>query len=500
MDSANNLPLATHANAFDLARELGMKKNWTPGSIWLPELEVSYILTALRRRVCDDNERVRLRRHILVFAEKEVRKSSTVEDFIEKMTPMKPYHSATHGNGNDDPCYRYAGSGITLEKTRGGVSDGNFVQPWMHRVNWIVATELASFLGRDNEMVRKVDTMNGYLEEGLVDVGQMGFGQITGKRLEAVLDWCENNNVTFDSEDKSMTYNCVSTFIGCSVPYEDDVMLKLDKTGFLSRFSVCHWRASRGEMEEYEDFIESTVFNGPQDTHRLEAELLKFNTYASKCRFKRVNAPVGEIPGAAYRWLKSEIRRIAKQYGLNPKEISNGRELAKVFQLLIAIGAERTIRNRMMAGIPAGEIPGITYIEEDIDMVKHFLERYVTEIEYYHAARAREAKVPRRTIAMVHDYIHNHLGYDSDVDLQDVTFQRKEFIDYLQYEHHLPQSSAYRITAEAVNEGLLSPVNSRVLRPGQVLRNELIYLPDQVDEVLGRKAPAPKASIFSPGA
>ena len=242
-------------DAISKAKEIGREAYGYLGEVSLPELQLSYVLSALKRKSYDNSLNLRLRRHILLYWMRGLYKTSILNLFIRDCTPAVDVIT-DDALPFDKPTYLQISGDITRERLRGSISKKNLIFPLIQKPDFIVSGELLTFMGSTKEQQHiMTNYMNRVLEEGIGEVGlvKMNDAKINEKTREDI----KKRKIVFDEEEKVMRYEVNGTLFGATRDLEKDEIAYFEKSGFFDRLNIIRWQPSESQFKKQWEHIPS---------------------------------------------------------------------------------------------------------------------------------------------------------------------------------------------------------------------------------------------------
>lgn len=350
-------------------RRAGMERFRKPGSIYLPQLQVTHILKCLGHPHYTDNAGVRLRRHALLYGPTGAVKTTCIKrfllDYAGSCDVAVPNDAAVRGLV---PTHLdFGGQGMSWERIRGGsTSEGKFIPPLLREADYYVSGELFSFLGRNPaRQGDRVEVLNEILEEGRVTVALNKMFHMSDKAKAALEETLESERgVHFNAYHAMLAYDVEGVFLSASRFFTSKEKEMITDSGLWSRLNPTEWRPSDAEDATYR----RKQF-GKEDTG-LTARILDWNIRAWQTEFTEVPYPPEEMVDALMGHYHETYDRVRAETGLRIEEIGNTRDTTDAAQLLTAHAAMRTMNEKDW--LKKGPVPTIHYIDEDLEWAVAF--------------------------------------------------------------------------------------------------------------------------------
>lgn len=348
---------------FGLARDAGvLEGKGVPGpfSEWYPDLEMTFLLAALRRDTYTDDPGPRLRRHTLVRTRMGWGKSSGAKGFIDKA--IGAIAVDRHLPRENIPAYfPISGSGTSFERLRGGVSDGKFMDPVFKNVPFLYLSEMMSFLQKGDEVVEPLLQI---LEEGHVTIFQMQLGKLDLEDDE--IERLAERGIIWNKEIRCISYDSNATVIAATRDIDEQKRKELEQSGFFDRFFISEWMGT-------EDVNTRNVWmqrrRGPSE---IFEDLRLFNAKAWKAMPSEVCRPPDSMFSVLLESMDQGFSAIEEEMGLAVIDVRSFRDHGVIEQALTAAAFERSVRQWN------GHDPfKIEYKPGDALVAGHFVSRHV---------------------------------------------------------------------------------------------------------------------------
>jgi hypothetical protein len=462
-----------------LARRVGESEYKTPGRIFMPELEAIFLLRCTRRSVYDGGGGGRLRRHGLVVAMPDATKSTIASTLLTKLCGAVPYELRHEGGNAGRPTFVELQGGVTYEFLRGGYQDGTFVPPKLHDVDFLYASEFFSFFGHSpREMLTKADQFNVALEEGRLVVGHKAAFGATVKEVVRFKQESVDKGFHFDTETRTISYNCGASFIGCTRPFTPTQWQALDSCGFLGRCAITQWDPNDKEAFDYY----GNQFGIPDAGGA--AALRAFNDFAWNAKFHRVEPPPLDMVDRCVRLLNEDYLRIGRRTGRSFIATRPIRDRQNITQLIVVSAILRHL-TALYERDPSAQavIPNLTYERSDEKFVLAHYDYTLKSIERRAESSGPSDPALEESIGLLTDFVRA-LGADKkrdppfrdareeanyhDEESQDryppqrfERFLSSEFTAFLKKKLDIVQTSANRRIRRLRDTGYISEIGSK---------------------------------------
>lgn len=319
----------------DYAKRLGLLTYLKPGELTFTELEISYLMSCLKRRTYNDNPQIRARRHVLLDWENSWWKSSILNYFSwsccggrELTKAYRSYLTFHFINLCGDIKRPILRGSINRIGVKGGGERIKLVLPLMKYPDVWIADELLDFLGEFKSDM--YNYMLSVLEGGRGKVSMVSM--VGAKPSKADRTKLKSYSIEFDSDLGMMSYWTRGTFWGGTRPIEEDLFLKkLWTSGFLNRFVVVPWLPTLGEKED-------AILKKLNPSSHQADYLYKHNQVFWKTKFKRVDTPPGylweDVSQYCIRCFLEETARLKIDYSPNPRDLLHCIQLLSVGALI----------------------------------------------------------------------------------------------------------------------------------------------------------------------
>lgn len=430
-------------NAIDLARNIGEIEYKRGGAMWMPELEVAYLLSTLGgpgnpRPYYDNSVGARLRRHVLMVAPRGWLKGTVSKRFIHGLTPAKDVIDLDESLNRDTPfVLNLSGQGISWPAMRGSVTrNGNVLTPLMALTDIYWAEELLSFLGsKVSQNDSKMEVMNEVLETGTVTISLV---KMKDTKREAILkarqDWEDMGiKVKYNRASNMMQYKASGFFIGCTRPIEDDLWQKFEDSGLLSRMSIVRWDVS---SEEALALPKSPL--GPENnpaSAKYADQLLALNKKAWGVQWGKVPYPPQDYVEHVYKDILSLVEDMVDQFGIDAREIVSARIIPDIAQVITAFAVARTLEGRDTTN-DGWYIKELEYVLQDRDKARDYMEGRRKQLWDEWMEEAKLDPMKSKLNATIH-------GFGRNLDPRDPTFSGREWVYFVETEHSKSQGTAY---------------------------------------------------------
>jgi len=363
----------------DYAEKLGEEHYGRIGKLAFPELEISYLMTCLRRRAYSDNPRIRARRHVLLYWENSYYKSTILEDFSweccggrELNRAYRTYDRVHFINLTGDIKRPILRGSINQVTGKNGNLCTKLVLPLMKYADLWVADELLDFLGEDSSEM--LNYMLNVLESGR---GKVAMVSMVGAKISARDEKkLRMQGVTFDSDLGLMSYWCKGTFWAGTrpIPRQDKKLVnKLWLSGYLNRFVIVPWIPELGEREQM-----LVVKRDAKPNHKQY--LYTNNRVFWNTHFKCVNTPPKDLWEEATSFCRNEfVRETTKRklnYSPNPRDGLNSIQLLTVGALIHTV---RSVEDKRLLSGKGYKLKhqSLEYHPCVLDWAKKYIRRYV---------------------------------------------------------------------------------------------------------------------------
>lgn len=445
---------------FDLCRNAGRAEYNTPGALYMPELETSFLIRCLRRTRYDEGKG-RLRRHLIIISPPDTVKSSITAEFLKKYCGAVSRIGRTEADMGK-PTYLELQGGSTWEALRGGYAEGVFTHPQLHDVDFLYASEFFAFFGHTpNEMMNKIDHMNVALEEGVVTFNQKTAKGAPMKARQEFAGWCATNGINFDIDECTYEYECNAMAVFCTRPFTDKQEKAVDHSGFLGRNSVVRWDPD--DLEIYEYYNEQFGDPDPEIIERIRT----FNDYAWKSTVDHVPAPPRDMVDSLVRQVNERYRRIGLRTGRAFYSVRPKRDRQNITQLLTAFCFARHLE-KSLATDASGHIDELRYSIEDAQSVRRHYEAIVEMIEKRAELQGSDDPVMDDAMRCLVDFVaargakvevHCTENYEVVGTEKYTLFKQPDFVDALKAAGNSRQA-AYRRIAKLREGGHISLVEN----------------------------------------
>lgn len=443
-----------------MAQIAGSQEYHGGGQMWYPEYLIQTSLSGLRRATWDDNQRARLRRHILVMAGPSCWKSTTSRTWLSEYVGAVDIGEVT--TENEAAVSLPWTSGVSWEKARGSAAqNGRPLTPLLPLANFFIASEFQSFLGRvPQKRAMMTENLNETLEEGRISVGLVKMGSRNPRHLEQDRERLATYGVTYNPDTNFISYPVRGAAICCTRPFAPEVHTELELSGLLSRFRLMWWRPS---AEAYKAAWEK----GPGDPSEHRPALQRLCRMIWESEFRVVNYP----PRGLMLVVKNALSRIYAEMegklGIPVEKMRSMRDEVDAAQLITVHAVLRTLS-------PAWRDPNsptaltfdrLSYLEEDATWAARYIERAKGGEFDDWAQNARFDAGLEDLYKTLTEFVKTHDALDA--------FARKDIVQWLKTEKSLPSTTAYRRVAVLVREGLLVALNAQTLTLGDRARRDL---------------------------
>jgi hypothetical protein len=428
--------------AFTDAKDYGQQFGGTPASIWMPDLEVAFLLLCPRRRTYDDNHLARVLRHILIYGPRDCRKSTTSKQFL-RMCGARDY---TDDESKEMGPTFVDMNHIKVERMAGGAEGNSLLMPYLHDLHISFSSELMTFLTHSPPTMKdRMDFLNPILEEGTATRALVKMGGVPKKEKERFLEKCKDTVVKYNPEKDSMTYPVMAAFFLCSRFFEPEELKPIIRSGFLSRLDVSAWDPDEEELEAYHDNPGGIV------EPELEKRLSSFNRYAWNGKYDHIPFPSQEKVLEIVQYLNREYRRIRKETGVTNDDLREGREYVHCYQLLTACALERRIRDSIQAGEPRPVVHVLDYKQEDVDRAILMLTTKIMQAERRAMSAVKEDKVRDQGLKDLTAFLKQVQTEGGSLD----RIQKARLRDFIMTKRNLSNPSAYERINRVAKAGYL---------------------------------------------
>lgn len=401
---------AAKMTPYQLTRRVGWQTYRHTGIAYIPELFISGFLRSLpdaegkSRAFYDDNNRVNLRRHVLLMGDKDTKKGSSIE--VWRRIFNVAHYSETETDGR--LIEMTVQSRTSWESMVGGAQDGRLLLPSVIGCDFVVAEEAMAMFGHNfASMMKVIDDFNGALQEGDIvnDVKNMK-GTSDKVRSEFAIE-CDRVGVTFNQERCIMRFSFLATgFFATREPDSRQWKGMLD-SGFVSRMAVADCSFDPIVEREYLD----DQF-GPGDEAGIAA-LREIVSLLRSCTFEHVNLPPHGLVNDIIRDINDEYYSLSEQTGLRLRDFKTGREQQYLYQLMTFNAV-----CRLLPSLKRGDVvKSIQYDEDDAAFaLGHFRAYALPYIERRAKQGVSESKgdsILDESVKALRDYV-KHLADEAE--------------------------------------------------------------------------------------
>ncbi len=446
----------------------------TPGSIYLPELEIQYLLLCTRKSRYDDNRFLRTRRHVMIIGPFDSAKTTIAQTFIERFTRAQEYGFDEGGR----PTMVQFTAGSTWEKQRGGISsDGrSILQPTLHRADYGFGSEMMTFLGSTpNAIAKRIEVCNPALEEANMVLDQLMGGSVSAKRWNEFMEWTQTEQgqgVQCNPELKKISYQCWTWFVFCTRELTPEQDQSMRTPGFKSRFVLAEWAPDNEEHYAYK----LDQFGEPDKA--AEEWLIKFNEFAWNSEYKFINSPPKQLLEKATQQILHALRAICIETGASFKDIFHGRLYSDVAQTFTAVALARQLWNQMSFGAKKAIIDGLDYHADDVERVVMLKQNYIAN--FRKEARRTAKKNPHLEAGnkALHQYLEFLLeGFEDRGDEAKAkveSFRQKPFVDFIVDRQKVSRPTAYNYIHALLEAGFIDESDKTTMNSVWLICNEMV--------------------------
>lgn len=445
-----------------------------PGREYGPSLQIAHNLKCLKRATYDDNDGVRLRRHVLVYGPKGFAKSSSTKYFLTKLAgavdPLTNDGAAALRKG-DHPRFSAWKNGAGMERLRGTVDmTGMPLDPLLQSIDWLYSPELMGTLGHAPQTRGdRMDMLNGWLEEGDVNVilTKASNMPVEERREVARQLRAAGKPYFYDPETCAISYNCHFSFLGCTRYLNEKVIDELLASGYWERHSITELRPTRTQMGKYAN----QKFGEGLDSKRI-ADIKQRNLDLWRTKFKTVNMPPKELVRKAVEHYNDRLRQVCENLGADFNQEISGRDDLDIIHLITASAVDRISMSRAPGDV--SPVEKLEYSEED---AKRAIEWSTSKLMHIHSRLTAKASAEKAEALGASD-IAIRTYVDSGADR---TFTHRAFVDVL-IGKGIPRTTAYRHFKTLLQVSAIAPA------PGEPDKYHLDEA--TVERVMSAPAPA----------
>lgn len=346
----------------DEAARIGMKCFSHPGAKGMPQLQMSYIISAFRQPTYDDSM-ARLRRHVLLYWKAGFYKSSVIEVFNRRLTPS--IDVITQPRYDPRACSYLECLKFSPARLRGSFDSGRLVLPLIQRPTILFVDELMNLLGTGENFADMVGLLNQVLEKG---TGTVGFVKMIGAEInDEVKKRLAERAISYNVEEGIMQYQVNGTMWAACHLIDAQTHKILTRSGCLDRINVVNW------VPNEDQFIEAWEFEPPiVDAEEFE-RLSKWNAALWDAEWKTIKSP----PEAMLRRGKKALGKLYDQFEKKHNKskmdgLRSARDGTNLRHLYTSYAAAQTIEND-----GKGPYDGIRYDLGCEEKVLDFLPEYV---------------------------------------------------------------------------------------------------------------------------
>jgi hypothetical protein len=324
------------------------------------------------------------------------------------------------------PTYGTVSGGTGFERARGTFAqDGSLMAPSVQEWTWMYAPELLSFLGHHpQERSKRIDDMNGLIEEGVVVVSLVkGGNKELEKRIEMAQAIPKDAGYTYDPIKCSLRYEATTCFLGCVRILDARVLSELEKTGYWSRHDIAEW----GPTDAIALHYANDKFGPAPSQPMLEFIRAKFLDLWNT-EFETVNSPPPEMLSRVVMWYNNKLMEIKEETERPFAELFSSRDDTDIAQLLTASCLDRLSASREVGD--RSPVERLVYSEQDVSLAKAWLEGRFAHLRgsFDEQVTKAEAEDGDKAALMLRSFIR-HLEESSEADTM-VEFHSRDLIEH----------------------------------------------------------------------
>lgn len=457
---------------YEMLQQAGWDEYQAPGALWLPELEIMYALSCLRRARWDDHDKARLRRHLIIMGPTGASKTTAAEKFLTDFVGARDFTETPAEQRHDAPTYFEFQAGTSWERIRGGMDENGLQIPIAKATDVLLCGELMDFLGHTTSSRRnKIDSLNTFLETGKMTVALVKArrASLSGEDRKQI----EKYGIMYIEDMGTLSYRVVIPFVACTRFFSDDELQDVASSGLLSRLSIASWNPSPAEYIEWWNIADG----GWNDVSKHRDHIQRVNKRMRELNWKIVPFP-RKFMSDAMAYLDQLYAEVETQKSLHPAVLRSRRDVGFVAQCITGAAVMRTASELLDSDVE--HVGRLEYTIDDLDMAKKFISQRVMSLQnLLDINNLEKTGISAKATKFGEEQIGNYLklldafilGKDGIL-LRGQSFHRVDLVRAIMDMEDRSQAQAYRITDKMREAGLVTRPTMRELRISEQLWND----------------------------